>query len=936
MSRLGSVIRVVRKAYATFGRSIRLIRRGSGRIAASITFLLFLALPFATANDEALVLLQSNVTRGFGFDVIDPGPRTLHVILQSNSGTLMYSGASDPTGQITWTSPNNNQNGTAHDWYAQNVFAQTVNTTTFYAYLSGGMPYSYGGAQVTHLDLDLEANGYSYPGMPSGNDDTEATDGVEIPITDPGQSTLPDTYPGNNGTGRALLFALNNNGRSGTLSFEISGSGLAVYRLNSMQNQWERVTAGIPIDQNNSPGSFQLHTSSQFTGNVEITARFAHTGGALDAADKVKAVPEPGPQLVQIDPVYAEIPVGDPITIEATGTGLENVQWVASEGGNPDSGMGANFTTQWFTTGEAEVTATLGPTTLTAVIVNVGVLKIVERGTEDEGPLYIPQGSTVELQAFPEGGQFPEGQPVWSVVEFPEGSNLGGFQDSGDVIEFTPDQPGQYQVRARCGISSRTIVVNVSTFVMVARDDDYYLNGIALNNILSEASQISARGTDGQPTTATVNGILANDTVPQEVGGLEVSIELVEGPQFAAEFNLDTETGAFTYTPADQPNSRWLDRVYQWKDNGIISDDTIPLRGRSPADRFRGDYFIYRLTATINGEVYITPDALVRILAPRVYRRGNPNNSNANGLGGLALVGGGESNFQTLFNWLAERANGGDIVVLKASQDSAYYPDELINRGNPPPNSVTSIVLGSSDDANLQSLADYVSQAEAIFIGGGDQGRYIAEWRGTLVGGALSGKSASWNQTNGCAIAGSSAGMHILGSVDYTANRGTAESSVVLQNPTDRTISETSETPLFLGEQLAHPGILVFDPSFIGVQNGIMDSHFYQLNRMGRWMIFMAKSSGPGLTADEATAYIQEPGGSPYVLAQESGSVYRSDNGVQNPVIENNLAFSCGSTQITRFQSNEPAETYSLTVNSGTLSSTAAGGAIYGMGRENP
>lgn len=83
--------------------------------------------------------------------------------------------------------------------------------------------------------------------------------------------------------------------------------------------------------------------------------------------------------------------------------------------------------------------------------------------------------------------------------------------------------------------------------------------------------------------------------------------------------------------------------------------------------------------------------------------------------------------------------------------------------------------------ANDQSVADLVNNAEAIFIAGGDQTRYINEWKGTALGNALANVNPATR-----AIAGSSAEMAILGDTDYSAEYGSASSSDALADPYNR------------------------------------------------------------------------------------------------------------------------------------------------------
>jgi cyanophycinase-like exopeptidase len=104
---------------------------------------------------------------------------------------------------------------------------------------------------------------------------------------------------------------------------------------------------------------------------------------------------------------------------------------------------------------------------------------------------------------------------------------------------------------------------------------------------------------------------------------------------------------------------------------------------------------------------------------------------------------------------------GGDFVVLRASGDDAYnqYIFDLCAC-----DSVETIVFEHRDAAYDKFVIEKIRSAEALFIAGGDQSRYVRFWKGTPVEDAIHAVAAK-----PAPIGGTSAGMAILGQHAYAA-----------------------------------------------------------------------------------------------------------------------------------------------------------------------
>jgi len=54
------------------------------------------------------------------------------------------------------------------------------------------------------------------------------------------------------------------------------------------------------------------------------------------------------------------------------------------------------------------------------------------------------------------------------------------------------------------------------------------------------------------------------------------------------------------------------------------------------------------------------------------YYTGNPQNINVSGRGGICLMGGASEDDEAM-KWFLKRANGDDVLVLRASGSDGYY-----------------------------------------------------------------------------------------------------------------------------------------------------------------------------------------------------------------------------------------------------------------------
>ena len=225
-----------------------------------------------------------------------------------------------------------------------------------------------------------------------------------------------------------------------------------------------------------------------------------------------------------------------------------------------------------------------------------------------------------------------------------------------------------------------------------------------------------------------------------------------------------------------------------------------------------------------------------------IYHTGNDQPVATNHLPGLVLAGGATDNNDAM-KWMLERADGGDVVVLRASGSDGYNNYFYSGLGVSV-NSVTSIVIQSTAHANSEEVVEILNNAEVVFIAGGNQWNYVNHWRDSALLEALQQLIAEKQIT----IGGTSAGMAVLGEVIFTAENQTVWSSEALGDPYHWRVK--------------------LEKDFLNVpfmQYTVTDSHYNREesdgnDRKGRHVAFMARMitdwgmPAKGIAANEYTA----------------------------------------------------------------------------------
>lgn len=159
------------------------------------------------------------------------------------------------------------------------------------------------------------------------------------------------------------------------------------------------------------------------------------------------------------------------------------------------------------------------------------------------------------------------------------------------------------------------------------------------------------------------------------------------------------------------------------------------------------------------------------------YFTGNTENVDVEPDFGLCLMGGGGESDQAMAWWL-EKANGGDVVVIRTSGSDGYN-NYMYSQLGVEVNSVETIVFHSAEAANDPYVVDKLNHAEAIWMAGGDQATYISMWQDTPVQEAIN----NLINVKGGPVGGISAGMAVMGQAYFPAIAGSVNSESALNNP---------------------------------------------------------------------------------------------------------------------------------------------------------
>ena len=208
---------------------------------------------------------------------------------------------------------------------------------------------------------------------------------------------------------------------------------------------------------------------------------------------------------------------------------------------------------------------------------------------------------------------------------------------------------------------------------------------------------------------------------------------------------------------------------------------------------------------------------------------------------GLIVMQGGGDDVDENFIRMGAGAGGGDFVVLRAS-GADDYNDYIF--GLCGCDSVETLVLEGREASSDPFVIRVIRNAEAIFIAGGDQSKYVLYWQNTPVQDAI-----DYVAAKPAPIGGTSAGMAVLGEFVYSAMTESVTTESGLGNPYNADLTLARD---FL--------------DLPWMKNIITDQHLQERQRIGRTIAFMARLVEDGWTgqaraiaADRETAVHLNP-----------------------------------------------------------------------------
>jgi cyanophycinase len=258
--------------------------------------------------------------------------------------------------------------------------------------------------------------------------------------------------------------------------------------------------------------------------------------------------------------------------------------------------------------------------------------------------------------------------------------------------------------------------------------------------------------------------------------------------------------------------------------------------------------------------VALTLAPLLSAQSYKYIRTGRSEDAHTHPRFGVAMMGGG-SDLDQAFRWLCQKSDGGDFLVLRAAGDDEY---NAYVAGLCKPNSVATLIIPDRASAQDPKVSETIRNAEAVFIAGGDQARYVNFWKDTPVQDALNA-----NIKDGKPIGGTSAGLAVLGEFIYGALHDKEDDN-------DLTSAEVLRDP-YMDRVTVVRNFL----SIPLLKSTLTDSHFAKRDRMGRSLGFLCRIVQDGssvhpreIAVDEKSAVLVEAEGSAKVVGTGEGGYF--------------------------------------------------------------
>lgn len=160
---------------------------------------------------------------------------------------------------------------------------------------------------------------------------------------------------------------------------------------------------------------------------------------------------------------------------------------------------------------------------------------------------------------------------------------------------------------------------------------------------------------------------------------------------------------------------------------------------------------------------------------------GTEEHTTAKPTSGILLIGGaegGESGEDAATQWFLKRADGGNYLVLRSGglgSQAAWICDQYRDWVA----SAAELSIDSRAAANNPEVVHHIRNADALFIAGGNQNAYEDYWEGSAVETAIN----DLINRKKIPVAGTSAGMAVLGDYYYVPAHDGVTTSEILNDP---------------------------------------------------------------------------------------------------------------------------------------------------------
>jgi cyanophycinase-like exopeptidase len=207
--------------------------------------------------------------------------------------------------------------------------------------------------------------------------------------------------------------------------------------------------------------------------------------------------------------------------------------------------------------------------------------------------------------------------------------------------------------------------------------------------------------------------------------------------------------------------------------------------------------------------------------------------------GSIMIVGGGSESdggwSDEPYSWAVSQAENSRVAIIGASSDpSDWLPNYFMNTCGA--DFAKNFIIASSSVADLQETYDSLVTYNMIFFRGGDQYDYYSDYKNTKTQDAV---IDVFN--NGGVISGTSAGLHIISEVVFTAQNGTVYPEEAIENPYNQ--------------------YMTLENDFLALVPGmVFDSHVAERARFARTIGFVGRwemdhEPISGIAVDDKTAF---------------------------------------------------------------------------------